>query len=132
MGTVVSFPRMPHEPEQRRSPDRRRQPRGGRRATDRPGFTPLVLVVDEEPENGSRCEAILSKLRFAVAPARSVGEALRIMAAIHPDLIVTREGNAARLRVGAPADIAIVATPDASLPGDALVEEIRKALRRTG
>ncbi len=120
---------MPHTPEQRRGPDRRRLPRGGRRATDRPGYAPLVLVVDEDADSGSRCEAILSKLRFAVAPARSVDEALRIMAAIHPDLVVTRESDAERLRTQAPKQVAVVVTPDGDVTAETLVEDIRKALR---
>lgn len=127
MGTVVSFPRMPHIPEHRRGPDRRRQPRGGRRATDRHGYAPLVLVVDDDADSGSRSEAILSKLRFAVAPARNIDEALRIMAAIRPDLVVTREAGAERLR--AAAQVAVVVTPDGDIAAEALVEEIRRALR---
>lgn len=119
---------MPNVPE-RRGQDRRRVPRGGRRATDRPGYAPLVMVVDEDAESGSRCEAILSKLRFAVAPARGLDEALRIIATIHPDLIVAREDDAPRLRSAVPPLVPVVVTPDGNVSPETLVDEIRKALR---
>lgn len=120
---------MPHTPEHRRGPDRRRLPRGGRRATDRAGYAPLVLLVDDDADNGNRCEAILSKLRFAVAPARGIDEALRIMTGVHPDLIVARSADAARLRAEAPPHVPVVVTTDGGMEGDALVEAIRRALR---
>jgi hypothetical protein len=119
---------MPHTPEHRRGPDRRRLPRGGRRATDRPGYAPLVLLVDDT-DDGHRCEAILSKLRFAVAPARGIDEALRIMTGLQPDLIVARSADAARLRIEAPQHVRIVVPADDRMEGEALVEEIRRALR---
>ena len=72
---------MPGAPDQRRGPDRRSRPRGGRRVEDKTGYAPLVLLVDEDAASGERCEAILAKLHFAVAPARSVEEALRVMSA---------------------------------------------------
>jgi hypothetical protein len=118
---------MPHNPEQRRGPDRRRLPRGGRRATDRDGFAPLVLLVDDTG-TGTRCEAILAKLHFAVAPARSLDEAQRIMAALHPDLIVSRPADAAQLRSTAPQHVPVV-TSDQDTDPDVLIEEIRRALR---
>ncbi len=87
------------------------------------------MVVDDDPESGSRCEAILSKLRFAVAPARGVDEALRIIATIHPDLIVAREGDAPQLRMAVPQHVPVVVTLDRHVAPETLVEEIRKALR---
>lgn len=119
---------MPHVPEHRRGPDRRRLPRGGRRATDRAGYAPLVLLVDDI-DNGNRCEAILSKLRFAVAPARGLDEALRIMTGLHPDLIVARSNDAAALRGAAPQQVPVVVITDESMEGDVLIAAIRRALR---
>jgi hypothetical protein len=128
MGTVVSFPRMPGAPDQRRGADRRTRPRGGRRAEDKTGYAPLVLLVDENAASGERCEAILAKLHFAVAPARSVEEALRVMAALRPEIVVARKADAGRLRAEAPEHVPVVAMEDGLSP-EGLVEEIRKAIR---
>src|SRR5262252_6326093 len=77
--------------ENRRSgSDRRSTPRGGRRPGDPRGYSPLILVADDDASNGARCVAILSKLRFAVAPAYSVDEAIKGMRSLHPTLIVAR------------------------------------------
>jgi hypothetical protein len=128
MANVLVFPRMPHAPEQRRQPDRRRLPRGGRRAADRSGYAPLVLLVDEDAEAGEACEAILLKLRFAVAPARNVADALKILTGLRPDVIVARSADAARLRMEVPGHIPVVAA-DETVKGDALVEKVRATLR---
>ena len=123
-----------HTSERRQHTDRRNVPRGGRRPGDPQGFAPLVLVADDDPDGGARCVAILSRLRFAVAPAHSVEEAVRVMRALHPDLIVARLRDEAVLRAEMQADpsigdIPIVAlTPDNDHPAD-LVEEIRRAMR---
>ena len=129
MGTIVSFPRHPGAPDHRRGADRRARPRGGRRAGDKNGYTPLVLLVDEDAASGERCEAILAKLRFAVAPARSVDEALRVMAALRPEIVVSRASDAGRLRDNAPDDVPVVGVLEASLTPEDLVKEIRKAIR---
>ena len=129
MGTVVSFPRVPGTPEQRNGADRRTRPRGGRRASDKTGYAPLVLLVDEDAASGERCEAILAKLHFAVAPARGVEEALRVMAALRPEIVVSRPADAGRLRAEAPEHVPVVAVLEEGLTPEALVEEIRKAIR---
>lgn len=128
MGIVVSFPLMPGAPDQRRGADRRSRPRGGRRAEDKNGYAPLVMLVDEDAASGERCEAILAKLHFAVAPARSVDEALRVMAALRPEIVVARQADAGRLRAEAPQHVPVVGIEDGT-SAEALVEEIRKALR---
>jgi hypothetical protein len=128
MGIVVSFPLMPGGPEQRRGADRRSRPRGGRRAEDKTGYAPLVMLVDEDAASGERCEAILAKLHFAVAPTRSVEEALRVMAALRPEIVVAREADAGRLRAEAPQHVPVVGIADGTSP-EALVDEIRKVLR---
>jgi CheY-like chemotaxis protein len=119
--------------ERRDGPDRRRQPRGGRRPTDRPGFSPLVLVVERDPHGRDTCEAILAKLRFAVAPVESVERALEVMAGLRPDVIVAREGDVSRLcgemQLGPRAISAPVVVTNENRDPEALVEDIRRALR---
>ena len=128
VGTVVSFPRMPN-PDKRQGPDRRSRPRGGRRAGDQAGYAPLVLLVDENAENGARCEAILAKLRFAVAPARTVDEAVRVMDALRPNLVVARVEDVARLKRATPSGVPLVALTEEHNDLEKMVEEIRRALR---
>jgi len=130
MGTVVTFPRSPGVPDKRQGSDRRQSPRGGRRATDQAGFAPLVLLVDEDPDSGARCEAILSKLRFAVAPAHTLAEATRVMDALRPNLIVGHVTDPDALRRAAPADIPVVILDDALSAPDSMIAEIRRALRK--
>ena len=130
MGTIVSFPRMPGLPDKRgQGPDRRSRARGGRRAGDQAGFAPLVLLVDENAENGARCEAILAKLRFAVAPAHTVDEAVRVMDALRPNLVVARVSDVPRLRRATPSGVPFVELTDAHNDLEEMVEEIRRALR---
>ena len=123
---------MAHILEHRRGPDRRRQPRGGRRANEAGGFAPLVLLVDEGAGAVNRSEAILAKLRFAVATSASVEEALRVVPTLRPDLIVAVERDAERLRTEAPQHVPVVVlAPDMADSPEALVEEIRRAIRST-
>jgi hypothetical protein len=128
MGIVVSFPRMPEHPE-RRGPDRRRLSRGGRREDDRPGFAPLILVADDDAASGDRCEAILAKLRFAVAPARDVQEATRILAALRPDVVVARLSDIDALRLATPSDVPLIPLTENLQAPEALINEIRRVLR---
>jgi CheY-like chemotaxis protein len=130
MGTVVSFPRMPGLPDKRQGDDRRSRPRGGRRTGDKAGFAPLVLLVEENSENGARCEAILAKLRFAVAPARTVDEALRVMEALRPNLVVARVSDPKSLQQATPVGIPFLALTEQHNDLEEMVEEIRRALRR--
>ncbi len=110
---------------ERRQSDRRRRPRGGRRAGDQPGYSPLVLVVDRDTHGRDACEAILAKLRFAVAPVETAEKALALMTALKPDIVVVRDTEAALLRGVEVPLVVTSATQDAL----ALVEEIRRALR---
>ena len=119
---------MPGASDQRRGPDRRSRPRGGRRSEDKNGYAPLVMLVDADAASGERCEAILAKLRFAVAPARSVDEALRVMTALRPEIVVASKADAGRLRAEAPEHVPVVAVEEGLAP-ETLVEEIRKAIR---
>ena len=77
--------------------------------------------------------AILARLRFAVAPAHSVDEAVRVMQALRPTLIVARLRDEPALREQMAADPTIGEIPMITLTpeNDApllLVEEIRRAL----
>ena len=121
--------------ERRAHTDRRQTPRGGRRPGDPQGYSPLVLVADDDANNGARCVAILSRLRFAVAPAHSVEEAIKVMEALRPNLIVTRlrdeqalrEHMAANPEIG---DIPMITLTEENDAPQLMIEEIRQALRR--
>ena len=130
MGTVVAFPRTSGVPDKRQGADRRHRPRGGRRTSDQQGFAPLVLLVDEDADNGQRCEAILAKLRFAVAPAHTLAEATRVMDALRPNLVVGRVSDPEALRRVTPDGVPLVIVTDALTAPEAMVAEIRRALRK--
>jgi PleD family two-component response regulator len=131
MSNVIAFPRMPNAPEPRRGPDRRAFPRGGRRASDKPGHAPLVLIIDKDENSSSRCEAILARLHFAVAPARTTEEAVRVMASLRPNIVVASVADAAALRQATGADLPVVILSQDLMDPEALVEGIRQELRRT-
>jgi CheY-like chemotaxis protein len=118
--------------EKRGGPDRRRRPRGGRRALDREGLTPLIMVVDADPERRSLSHAILARLRFAVAPVDSIAQAAAAVPALEPELIVASETTAPRLiaALGGAAPVPVVAVDDDVRGTDAMVESVREALRR--
>lgn len=125
---------MSSESDRRDVPDRRLTPRGGRRPGDPMGYSPLILVADDDANSGARCVAILARLRFAVAPAHSVEEAVKVMEALRPNLIVARLKDEPALRAQMSANAAIGDIPLLTLTeeNDApqlLIEAIRKALR---
>jgi FixJ family two-component response regulator len=107
--------------------DRRHHSRGGRRPTDRPGCTPLVVVADEEPGSRTTCETILAKLNFAVAPVDSVAKALQVMTALRPEVVVAKVRDPELLQQQSMAPVVVVT--DAMGDPDVLVEAIRRALR---
>jgi DNA-binding NtrC family response regulator len=119
--------------QQKRGPDRRRQPRGGRRPTDGWGYAPLVFVIDSRPIGRDACEAILAKLRFAVAQFETVDQAMRVVSALRPDIVVTSgeqidELHNALAQARGQA-IPAVAIPEHDGEAVALIEAIRGALR---
>jgi PleD family two-component response regulator len=126
---------MPSNPSERRSvPDRRRHPRGGRRPDDRDGYAPLVLVADDDHDSSARCEAILAKLKFAVAPARSAEEAIRVMQVLRPNIVVShlKDGQGLERSMAsdpAMADVPVLVLTPATADPESLIEEIRKVLR---
>ena len=98
------------------------------------GYSPLILVADDDANNGARCVAILARLRFAVAPAYSVEEAIKVMEALKPNLIVARLKDEPALREQMASNPAIVDIPLLSLTEEneapqLMIEAIRKALR---
>ncbi len=136
--------------ERRLGPDRRRRPRGGRRDTDAQGFAPLVLAIDEDADGGGIREAILISARFAVAPARSIDEGLRVMRALRPELVIAHVRDMRRLSeaiIGDPvtAEVPLLAVIDDAQQKEGadladgyiattatpamLLEEIRRVLR---
>jgi len=129
MGHVIAFRRTPGLPDNRQGPDRRGARRGGRRATDAPGYAPLVLLIDADGDNNARCEAILARLHFAVAPARDVNEAKRVMEALRPNLVVARIADAAALKQLTGLDVPLVLLADDLMDPEALIEAIRRELR---
>lgn len=117
--------------EHRNGPDRRRQPRGGRRTTDLDGVAPLVLVIGEKPGAMHNAEAILAKLRFAVTTSPNTDEALKVLTDLRPDVVVANEADAPRIRSEAPVHLPVV-TVMVGTEGDveSLLQEIRRALHR--
>ena len=116
--------------ELRQGPDRRREPRGGRRPDDRPGFAPLVLVADEDEASGDMCEALLATLRFAVARVDSVDKAVSVISTLLPDVIVARARDVSPLQRAAwPSGVPFVTVTDGMRDPDALISAIRHAIR---
>jgi hypothetical protein len=115
-------------------PDRRRQPRGGRRSTDPNGFTPLIAVIDDDERRREICETILAKLRFAVAPFSSADEAISAMRALLPEAVVARPEAAEAIRQHLSSDrsgrtIPLLPVTDELASPEALVEALRRLLR---
>ena len=98
------------------------------------GYSPLILVADDDADSGARCVAILARLRFAVAPAHSVEEAIKVMEALRPNLIVARLKDEPVLRQQMATNPAIGEIPLITLTAEndapqMLIEAIRDALR---
>ena len=102
--------------------------------TDRGGYTPLIVVIDDDSRRREISEAILAKLRFAVAPFESPDQAMSAMRALLPDAVVAGEDAAAAIRGLLPNDREGRAIPLLRLTEDmaapeALVEALRGVLR---
>ena len=120
--------------DKRHGPDRRRFSRGGRRSHDIQGYTPLVFVIDPRPTGGDACEAILAKLRFAVAPFDSVDKAKRAMEGLKPDLVVVAKDHIDEMRRALPpgrndSPLPVLPLPEGDVSMTTLIEEVRRALR---
>ena len=127
----IIVPAMAHILEHRRGgPDRRRLPRGGRRADDGTGFAPLVLLVGGDADVVGQSEAVLAKLHFAVATSGTVDAALRVMTGLRPDIVVANAEDAARIRLESPEHVPVVVLDDVMRSSrEALVEGIRETIR---
>jgi CheY-like chemotaxis protein len=118
--------------EQRKEADRRRRARGGRREGDRSGFSPLVLVADEDAASRDMCETILAKLNFAVAPVDSIEKAAAVITTLQPDVIVAHARDTSALeRAAWPDGVPLVTVTEEMRDPDKLVDAIRRALRKT-
>ena len=135
---------------ERRGPDRRGVARGGRRATDRPGAYPPVLIADSDDGARSVCVRYLHRFGFQVAEARSAGEAAAALDRSRPHVAISELALASmsRFRARLPRDTyipVIVTTTDeaAPVPPDAagvlikpfalatLLQEVRRVLTLT-
>jgi hypothetical protein len=117
-------------PAVRQGADRRREPRGGRRPGDPPGFAPLVLVADEDAASGEMCETQLATSRFAVARVNSVDKAITVISTLLPDVIVARGRDVSPLQRAAwPSGVPFVTATDGLREPDALITAIRHAIR---
>lgn len=89
-----------------------------------------MLLVGGDAEVAGQAEAVLAKLRFAVATSGTVEEALRVMSGLRPDIVVADADAAARLRLEAPEYVPVVVLDDEMRASrEALVEGIRDAIR---
>jgi hypothetical protein len=121
--------------EFRFGPDRRQFARGGRRATDPAGYAPMVVVIDNDATRLDLSEAILAKLRFAVAPFATVEKALMAMHVLRPEIVVARIDAVHELRDHLPVDRDGLAIPLLPLTAElaepnALVEALRQVIRQ--
>ena len=64
----------------------------------------MIVVIDDDSRRRDISEAILAKLRFAVAPFESVDQAVSAMRALRPEAVVAREDAAAAIRGRLPND----------------------------
>ena len=76
------------ERRQSRAADRRRVPRGGRRTDDQPGRYPNLLVADGYLGARTPCVRYLDRFGFAVDEVGDANEALAIIEAKAPNLIL--------------------------------------------
>ena len=96
----------------------------------------MVVVIDEDARRLDISEAILAKLRFAVAPFGSVDKALAAMQALRPEIVVAGESAVQELRGRLPADRdgrtipLLPVTPELADP-EALVGAVREVLRES-
>jgi hypothetical protein len=88
------------------------------------------MVVGDQADVGDAVGAVLAKLKFAVVPASSIDEALRILGTMHPDIIAATSEHAARIRtVRAQHDGVVVVSGAMRDNPQLLVDEIRTTLR---
>jgi DNA-binding response OmpR family regulator len=101
--------------ERRGEGDRRRVPRGGRRAADRPGRYPPVLVAESYGGVRQACARYLQQFNFDVAEAADGEQALARIVASPPQLILT-EWNLPAMPAGRLAQWIAQRRSDADIP----------------
>jgi len=94
----------------------------------------MIVVIDEDAGRREISEAILAKLRFAVAPFESVEQAISAMRALLPEAVVARPEAAEAIRAHLASDrlgrtIPLLPVTDDLAAPDALVEALRRLLR---
>ena len=90
------------------------------------------MVVGDQEEVGDAVGAVLAKLKFAVVPAASADEGLRIMTTMRPDIVAATSDDAARIRMERPEHNVVVVINGAMRDNaQLLVDEIRSTLRAT-
>jgi len=93
-----------------------------------------VFVIDARPSGRDACEAILAKLRFAVAPFESVDQAIKVVNALTPDIMLVAAEHLDTLRTAlAPFReqrfVPVVPIPEQDGDATALINAVRVALR---
>jgi DNA-binding NtrC family response regulator len=94
----------------------------------------MIVVIDDDAGRRDIAEAILAKLRFAVAPFESVDKAITAMKALRPEVVVAREHAVAALRGMLPTNREgrviplLTITADLATP-EALVDALRRLLQ---
>jgi hypothetical protein len=89
-----------------------------------------VLLVGADADVIGQSEAVLAKLRFAVATSGTVDDALRVMSGLRPDLVVADAEGAGRIRLEAPEHVPVVVLDDEMRANrEVLVEAVRETIR---
>ncbi len=94
----------------------------------------MIVVIDGDVRRREISEAILAKLRFAVAPFASAEQAISAMKGLLPGAVVAHEDAAAKVREHLASDRSgrtiplLAVTPDLATP-EALIEALRRLLR---
>jgi DNA-binding response OmpR family regulator len=123
---------------QRTDFDRRRVPRGGRRAADRPGRYPPVLVAESYESVRQACARYLQQFNFDVVQAADGEEALARIVASPPQVILT-EWNLPSMPAGRLAQWVAQRRPNTDIPviilanaveGDGVVPRVAGVLRK--
>jgi hypothetical protein len=105
--------------------ERRRRNRGGRRATDVEGASPLVLIVGSAQPAREACEAVLAKLHFAVAISETTEKALKVLPDLRPDIVVAPQEEFLEIRSQAPDNVHVLVMREEP---ELLLGAIRRAL----
>ncbi len=94
----------------------------------------MIVVIDEDARRREISEAILAKLRFAVAPFATADQAILAMRALLPEAVVAREDAARAIRDHLSADrmgrtIPLLPITEELAAPEALIEALRRLLR---